>query len=227
MHAVAPRIPPGDVVGVDERDGRAPGAAGALGSEPPVELVRYPAVHLPALPRGTVRRGIHTAVEAVALERLGPGRRRPVVVVMGEVPLPQPARAVAVLAEHRPPRGKARVQGARPRDHAAGLVGVQPGHERRTRRGAVVRGRVVVSEGDGAGAKGLDVGRQLHGGRRGQPLRVAHLVDDDHEDVRLLAAGPRGAASPDGPVCSSRLASSARALIARPPATRRRQPGRP
>ena len=145
--AVAPHVPPGDVVGVHERDRRAPRLGAAL-----------------------VRRTIRAKVVAMcgSLRQPWPGRRRrargrsrrrsrtprallrrrgrPVVVAVGEVPLAEPARAVAVLAQHRAPGGEARVERAPAGDHAAGLVGVEAGQQRRARGRAVVRGRVVAGE---------------------------------------------------------------------------------
>ena len=102
------------------------------------------------------------------------------------MPLSVPPGVVAVFAQHRSPGGKAGIQGAAARDHAAGLMGVQAGQHRRARGRAVVRGRVVPAEGDRPLAQALEVRRQADAAPRDrpEPLREAQLVDHDHEDVR-------------------------------------------
>src|SRR5579859_7444338 len=110
--AVAPHVPPGDVVRVDERHGRAPRLGASLEREPLVELARNQRVDAPTLPRSSVRGGEHAAREAVALERALAAPGRPVVVVVGEVPLAEPARGVPVLAQQRAPGGKAWIERA-------------------------------------------------------------------------------------------------------------------
>ena len=117
-------------------------------------------VHAPALAGRAVRRGVDAAREAVALERPFARDRGPLVVVMGEMPLAVPAGVVAVLAQHRSPGWKAGVERAAARDHAAGLVRVETGQQRRARRAAVVGGGVVAGEGDRPFAQAREVGRQ-------------------------------------------------------------------
>ena len=105
--------------------------------------------------------------------------------------LPHHARPVALLAQHRPPGREPGLELAAAGDQAAGLVRVEAGDERAARRRAVVRGGEVALEGDGAAPERRDVGEQPveRRGRR-EPARRAHLVDDDHEDVR--SAGTAG-----------------------------------
>ena len=102
-------------------------------------------VVVPALAGTAVGRGVDAAGEAVALERRFARRRRPVVVAVGEVPLAEPARVVAVLAQHRPLGREARVERAAAGDHAAGLVGVEARQQRGARGRAVVGGGVVAA----------------------------------------------------------------------------------
>ena len=178
--------------------------------EPVGEAARDVRVHLPALAGGAVGRGEDAAGEAIALERLFADERGPVVVAVGQVPLAEPARAVAVLAQHRPPGGKAGVEGASARDHAARLMRVQAGQQRRARGRAVVRGGVVPGEGHGALAQALEVGGQAQAGRVGrEPLREAQLVDDDHEDVRFAPSARAASARPVGLAARARRACAA------------------
>ncbi len=139
-----------------------------------------------ALAGAAVGRGVGAAREVVVLEQRPALCRRPLAVVVGEVPLAVPPGVVAVIAQHRPPGRKARIERAAARDHAAGLVGVEAGQHRRARGRAVVRGRVVAAEGDRPFAQALEVRRQAHAAprERAEPLREAQLVDHDHEDVR-------------------------------------------
>ena len=172
--AVAPAVPPRDVVGVDERDGRAPGLRAPLLRKPLVELGDDQRIHAPALAGPAVGGGVHAAGEAVALERAFADRRRPVVVAVGEVPLAQPARVVAVLAQHRPPRRESRIECAPTGDHAARLMGVEAREQGRSRGRAVVGGRVMVLEADRSATQAAQVGGQalVNRGRRG-PLGSA------------------------------------------------------
>ena len=155
--AIAPQVPPRDVVGVDERHRRAPrfGVVGVL--EPFGEHVGDVGVALPALAGGAVRGRVHPTREPVFLQRRTARQRRPAVVAVGQVPLAEPVGVVAVLAQHRAPGGKSGVERAAARDHAARLVGVQTRQQRRAGGGAVVRGRVVVGEADAAFAQLLQV----------------------------------------------------------------------
>ena len=126
-----------------------------------------------------------------------PVERGPVVVAVGEVPLAVPAGAVAVLAQHRAPRGKAGIERAAAGDHAAGLMRVQAGQQRRARRTCSHWRRCSGAERHGALAQPPRLRRQAR--RRGagdEPLREAQLVDDDHEDVRAFC--PRWAGAGGG-----------------------------
>ena len=173
-------VPPGDVVGVDERDGRAPRPVARLVVEPVLELVDDRRVDLGALPGGAVGRGIGPAGEAVRLER------RPRVGV--QMPLAPPRRLVVQLAQQRPPRREAGAQPAAAGDHAAGLVRVQAGQQRPARGRAVVRRGVVAFEADRLAAQRREVRQQrVERQRRRRPRRRAQLVDEDHEDVRRPA----------------------------------------
>ena len=114
-------------------------------------------VPLPPLPGGPVRGRVHAPGESVLLQRRAARHRRPAIVAVGQVPLAEPVGVVAVLAQHRAPRRKAGIERAAPGDHAARLVGVEPRQQRRAGRRAVVGGRVVVGEADGAFAQLLQV----------------------------------------------------------------------
>ena len=149
-------------------------------------------------PGAAVGRRVHAAGEAVALERCFAERRRPVVVVVGQVPLAEPARVVAVLAQHRAPGREARIERAAARDHAARLVRVEPGQHRRARPACSrwrpcsgARTRPPLR----AGAEGWAAASGAHRGRA-EPLREAQLVDDDHEDVGALPERAGGRSGP-------------------------------
>src|ERR1700726_2360478 len=101
--AVAPHVPPRDVVRIDERHRRAPRFGAPLVREPLVELARDQRIYSPTLARCAVGGGEDAAREPVALERPFAARLAPVVVVVREMPLAKPARGVPVLAEHRAP----------------------------------------------------------------------------------------------------------------------------
>ncbi len=162
--ALAPVVPPGDVVRVDERHGRAPRVAlwarAANHSSNWVTMCGSTRHPCPGAPSGE---GKVPPREAVGLERARVFVGVPQVVAVREVPLAVPVRAVALLAQHRPPGRKAGVERAPAGDHAAGLVGVQAGQQRGARGSAVVGGRVVAREGHPPVAQAREVGHQRGG----------------------------------------------------------------
>ncbi len=99
-----------------------------------------------------------------------------------------------MFAQHRAPRGKARVERAAAGDQAARLMRVQTGQQRRARRRAVVRSGEVVGEGDAAVADPVEVRHRVLERNRARPDRRAHLIDHDHEDVRRAGRRRAGGA---------------------------------
>ncbi len=82
-HPIAPDVPPGDVVGIHEGDGRAPRLGTSLVGEPAGELGGDAGVDRPALPRCAVRGRVDPPGEPVVLQRRFAHRLGPVVVVGG------------------------------------------------------------------------------------------------------------------------------------------------
>ena len=186
----AEAIPPGDVVWVDERNGRAPRLIRRRRGEPVAELPHDQWIYAPAFSRAAVWGGVGAAREAVGLERANV-LLRPCVVAAGEVPLAVPIRFVAAFTQDRAPGREVGFERAGARHQATGLLAVEACEQHRSCGAAVVGRCVMACEVDAAPAQSRQVRHQARGDRVVlEPLRRAQLVDENHEDVRR-AVGAR------------------------------------
>jgi hypothetical protein len=116
---------------------------------------------------------------------------------VSQMPLAPPPGAVALLPQHRAPRRElgreAGLAGPFSGEQAPGLMRIKTGGHHSTRRRAHVRRGVVRLERDAGALQPSDIRQQrIELLRLRKPLRGPHLVDDDHQDIGLVATGHRG-----------------------------------